>query len=171
MALCGKNSPCRGNGNIAARPQSITARPSKHRCYWLSLRQKTAPRSRRFRRCQSASAISSALPLPMVAERLAAYGQHTAEHARKAACRQPSARQGRAHLSQKISHKQLCSQNAAQNMPDIEQLVVVVIVRLEHDELRQRQDRQPAAVQPPLLLAARRNAGISKKIHKADVLM
>ena len=54
-------------------------------------------------------------------------------------------------------------------MPDVKQFVVVVIVGLEHNKLRQRQNCQPAAVEPPLFglgVDKRRN---QQQIHKPDI--
>ena len=54
-------------------------------------------------------------------------------------------------------------------MPDIQQLVVVIIVGLEHNKFRQNQNGQPAAVQPALLEFGMEKCRDQQQVDKADV--
>ena len=70
---------------------------------------------------------------------------------------------------QHIPHK-TGNQDTAQQMPDKQQLVVVVQVGLEHHKLGQQPERQPAAVKPALAFSGVEKGGDQQQEYHADVL-
>ena len=124
--------------DIAARPaQDLPPRQCKHRrqVAVAGQKQRIALGVLVNIRCQC-NVIGA--PLLIVTQRLPPKGQHAAEHRRKAAHRQPQRPPGQgAHLCKQVG-QQLGGQNTSQHMPDIQQLIVVIIVGLEYNELRQR---------------------------------
>ena len=109
-------------------------------------------------------------PLRVIAQQFPSHRQHAAEHGDKTAAGQPQRPPGQRAEPAEPIHQQIGHQNAPQQMPDKQQLVVVVRVGLKHHNLGQRQDGQPAAVEPALLRRGVEKGGKEQQIDKTDVL-